>query len=85
MFDRGRDKLGVVQIEQDIALCTEKFPAPVCRPIGAQFTRDDVIALFEFELIENEVTIRDERHYLLVTPDELTPEELAQYQRAAKS
>jgi hypothetical protein len=45
--------------------------------------RDDVIALFEFEVIETEVTIRDERHYRLVTPDELSPEELAQYQRAA--
>jgi hypothetical protein len=81
----GRDKLGVVQIEQDMALCAEKFPSLVCRPIGAQFMRDDVIALFEFELIETEVTIRDEKHYRLVAPDELTPEELAQYQRAAKT
>ena len=81
----GRDKLGVVQIEQDIALCAEKFPSLICRPIGAQFMRDDVIALFEFEVIENEVTIRDERHYRLVAPDDLTPEELAQYQRAATS
>lgn len=47
--------------------------------------RGDVIALFEFEVIENEVTIRDEKHYRLVAPDDLTPEELAQYQHAARS
>ena len=58
----GRDKLGVVQIEQDIALCAEKFPSLVCRPIAAQFMRDDVIALFEFEVTDEQVTVRDEKH-----------------------
>jgi hypothetical protein len=80
----GRDKLGVVQIEQDIALCAEKFPSLVCRPIAAQFMRDDVIALFEFELSDEQVTVRDEKHYRLVAPDELTPEELAQYRRSTR-
>lgn len=77
----GRDRLSVVQIEQDIALCAEKFPALVCRPIAAQFMRDDVIALFEFEVTDEQVTIRDEKHYRLVPPDELTAEELVQYRR----
>lgn len=77
----GRDRLSVVQIEQDIALCGEKFPALICRPIAAQFMRDDVIALFEFEVTDEQVTIRDEKHYRLVPPDELTAEELAQYRR----
>ncbi len=80
----GRDKLGVVQIEQDIALCAEKFPSLVCRPIAAQFMRDDVIALFEFEITDEQVTVRDEKHYRLVAPDELTPEELAQYRRSTR-
>ena len=78
----GRDKLGVVQIEQDIALCAEKFSSLVCRPIAAQFMRDDVIALFEFEMTEDQVTVRDEKHYRLVAPEELTPEELAQYRHS---
>ncbi|MGI8435650.1 MAG: endonuclease [Chthoniobacterales bacterium] len=77
----GRDRLSVVQIEQDIALCAEKFPSLVCRPIAAQFMRGDVIALFEFEVTDEQVTIRDERHYRLVPPDELSAEELAQYRR----
>ena len=72
---KARDKLGVVQIEQDITLVAQKFPSLVCRPIGAQFMREAVIALFEFEVIETDVTIRDERHYRLVAADELTPEE----------
>ena len=80
----GRDRLGVVQIEQDIAVCAEKFPSLVCRPIAAQFMRDDVIALFEFEVTDGQVTIRDEKHYRLVASDDLTPEELAQYRRSAR-
>ena len=80
----GRDKLGVVQIEQDIALCAEKFPSLVCRPIAAQFMRDDVIALFEFEVTDEQVTVRDEKHYRLVAPNDLTPEELAQYRRSTR-
>ncbi len=44
----GRDKLGVVQIEQDFAICAEKFPELICRPIAAQFMSENVIAMFEF-------------------------------------
>jgi hypothetical protein len=78
----GRDHLSAVQIEQDMALCAEKFPVLVCRPIAAQFMREDVIALFEFELTDAEVTVRDERHYRLVLPEDLSAEELANYRRA---
>ncbi len=80
----AREHLGVVQIEDGIALCSEKFPSLVCRPIAAQFMRDDVIALFEFELTDEQVTVRDEKHYRLVAPDQLTPEELAQYRRSTR-
>src|SRR5438132_12071660 len=80
----GRDKLGVVQIEQDIALCAEKFPLLVCRPMAAQFMSDDVIALFESEVPDEQVTVRDEKHYRLVAPNDLTPEELAQYRRSTR-
>lgn len=79
----GRDHLSVVQIEQDLAVCAEKFPLLVCRPIAAQFMRDDVIALFEFELTDEHVTVREEKHYCLVPPDQLSAAELAQYRRTA--
>ena len=42
----GRDELNIVQIEQDMALCHEKYSNLVCLPVAAQFMRDDVIALF---------------------------------------
>lgn len=53
----GTDKLGVVQIEQDIALSASKFPHLICKPIAAQFLSDEVIALFEFEQSEGQVGI----------------------------
>lgn len=75
----GRDLLSVVQIEQDLALCKEKFPSLVCRPIAAQFMKGDVIALFELERQENEVAVSYEKHYRLVPEDEVTPEDLRAY------
>ncbi|MHB9130061.1 MAG: hypothetical protein ACYDBB_03095 [Armatimonadota bacterium] len=75
----GRDKMGVVQIEQDWALCTAKFPSLVCRPIGAQFMADNVIALFEFELGEQGISLVSERHYRLVPQEQITPDDLQAY------
>lgn len=75
----GRDKLSVVQIEQDIAVCADKFPALVCRCIGAQFMAGDIIALFEFESGEEGVEVASERHYKLVPPDEVTEDDLRAY------
>lgn len=78
----GQDEIGVVQIEQDIALCRSKFPDLICRAVAAQFMADGVIALFAFELdTHEEVRIVDERHYKLVPPEELSEDELARYQQ----
>ena len=74
------DKLGIVQIEQDFAICKAKFPDLVYRPIAAQFMHNDVIALFEFEMTEDGVAIVSEKHYRLVPPEELPAEELRKYQ-----
>jgi hypothetical protein len=79
----GRDRMSVVQIEQDFALCAQDFPDLVCRPIGAQFMADDVIALFEFANSEDGVAVRVERNYQLVAPESLTPEDLASYRLSA--
>jgi len=76
----GSDKLGIVQIEQDFAICTEKFPELVCRSIAAQFMDDNLIALFEFESTQNKVSIVHEKHYRLVNPDDLSADELKTYQ-----
>jgi hypothetical protein len=77
----GKDKLSVVQIEQDLALAAEKFSGLVCRAIGAQFMEEGIIALFEFEAGAKGVTVQAERHYQLVPPEELSSEDLEAYRR----
>ncbi|MBO9674188.1 MAG: hypothetical protein J7577_12130 [Sphingobacteriaceae bacterium] len=74
------DKLGVVQIEQDFAIGTSKFPGLICKPIAAQFMVNGDIALFEFEKSDGSIVISSEKHYRLVGADELTIEELEIYQ-----
>jgi hypothetical protein len=75
----GRDKIGIIQIEQDIAMCREKYPDLICRPIAAQFMNDKLIALFEFEISDGRTGISQEKHYRLVQQEDLTPEELELY------
>jgi hypothetical protein len=75
----GKDRLSIVQVEQDSAVCADKWPSLVCRPIAAQFMREDVIALFELEESENGFGIVSEKHYRLVPPEEVTDADLAAY------
>lgn len=80
----GTNKLNVVQMEQDFAVCAHKFPGLICRPIGAQFMGGGVIALFEFEQSNGTVSISSEKHYKLVPPEEVTEADLKNYlQRTA--
>jgi hypothetical protein len=76
----GTDRLGIVQIEQDFALCEDRFPGVIARPVAAQFMGKDLIALFEFEKQDDAVKVVSEKHYRLVPPDRLSAEELAAYQ-----
>ena len=80
----GSDRLGRVQLEQDIALCGARFPDLVCRPIAAQFTGDDVIALFELTVVRDVVKVVEERHYKLVPASEISEEDLRLMRRAAE-
>jgi len=75
----GSDRLNIVQIEQDIAVCAHKFPPLICRPIAAQFMPGGVIALFEFEESDEGLKIVAEKHYRLVPPEEVSDEDLRQY------
>jgi hypothetical protein len=79
---KGRaDRIGIVQIEQDFAVCAAKFPGLICRPIAAQLMDDERIALFEFEQTDDGIRISVERHYRLVHPEDLSPEELENYRK----
>ena len=75
----GSDQLSIVQIEQDYAMCTDKFPSLICRPLAAQFIQDDLIALFEFERSKSGVALVSEKHYRLVPPEEVTSDDLDTY------
>jgi hypothetical protein len=73
-------QIGVVQIEQDIAVCEEKFPNLINRPIAAQLMDENIIALFELEKDEeNNIRVSSEKHYKLVHPDDLSSEVLERY------
>ena len=71
----------IISIEQDFAVCAQKFPSLICRPVAAQFMQDGVIALFEFEQSENGVSIAAERHYKLAPPEEVTEADLEAYRQ----
>lgn len=77
----GTDKIGAVQIEQDFAVCSEKFSNAVARPIAAQFMSNETIVLFEFVLTEEGVRVATEKHYKLVPSDELSDAEISEYRK----
>ena len=77
----GSDQLGIIQIEQDIAMCANKFPHLVCRPIASQFMTDNSIALFEFCSTSEGIRVVEEKHYRLVDPEELSNDELNEYKK----
>ncbi len=77
------DQIGRVQIEQDISLCEERWSALICRPVAAQMMDNDTIALFEFELQDDDVKIVSERHYQLVEPEQMTAQDLQSYRQRA--
>ncbi|MCC6192783.1 MAG: hypothetical protein IT318_27500 [Anaerolineales bacterium] len=75
----GSDRIGIVQIEQDFAICAAKFPTLVCRSIAAQLMADELIAIFEFGQTGQGIRVLSEKHYRLVQPEALPADELQSY------
>lgn len=75
----GSDRHGVVQTQQDIACCAQKFPELICRAISAQFMSGDRIAMFELTVIDGQVRIVDEKHYQLFSSSDISKADLQQY------
>lgn len=75
----GTDEIGITQIEQDLAVCAEKWPDMICRPVAAQFAADGRIALFELALQDDQVRVRYQNHYKLVPANDITAQDLALY------
>jgi len=75
----GNDQLSVIQTEQDIQCCSEKYPTLISRAISAQFIEDDLIALFELAIDEGEIKVVEEKHYKLVSSNQISAHELTRY------
>ena len=75
----GNDKHGVVQSQQDVLCCAEKFPNLICRAVSAQFMSEDRIAMFELAVQGGEIKVVDEKHYQLVPAASISAKDLKQY------
>jgi hypothetical protein len=79
----GNDRHGVVQTQQDIFCCAEKFPNLICRAVSAQFMTEERIALFELTVQSGDIKVVDERHYQLVPASSISSKDLQQYAQRA--
>lgn len=77
----GNDQLAVVQTKQDILFCADKYPNLICRAVSAQFMADDLIAIFELTVQDEQIRVVQEKHYRLVPSDQISSKELAEYRR----
>lgn len=68
----GKDKIGVVQLSQDIAYCKAVFPHLICVPIAVQFMDDNGIAMFHLDCEDHNAKIVEEKHYELVRSSEIS-------------
>lgn len=73
------DRLGIVQIEQDYALCKSKFPKLIPIPIAAQLISRQKIALFQMEQSEADIAIASEKHYILVQEKDFSDDDMLKY------
>jgi len=66
----GNDKIGVVQLLQDITYCRVRFPDLICIPIAVHYSEaDNRICMFRLTLDHYSVAIVEEKHYKLVQND----------------
>ena len=79
----GNDQLSVVQTKQDILCCKEKYPSLIVRSISTQFMEDDLIAIFELTVQDEQVKLVSEKHYRLVPSAEITSEDLSLYRTSS--
>ncbi len=74
------DKFGIVQVMQDVALCEERYPNAVCKPIALRFMSEDEVAILELAVVEEKellkLNIVDEKHYVLVPRADISDQEL---------
>lgn len=74
------DRFGIVQIMQDMALCRERYPNAICKPIALQFMDEDNVAILELDVIDEDDILKfnivEEKHYKLTPRSEISEAEL---------
>jgi hypothetical protein len=75
------DRFGIVQVIQDLAFCSAKYPEAVIKPLAFQFLSKDEVAAIELAVVEEDDVLRlsivREKNYRLVSHKEISTEELA--------
>jgi len=82
----GNDKIGSVQVAQDLALCRKAFPNLRARPVAVQFLSDaggETIVMFELTEYEGDIRVVSEKHYRLVPASQIGAEDLERYRQSA--
>ncbi len=75
----GTDQINATRVAQDLALCRDKYPGLVPRPVAVQFVNDaegEVIVMFELTEENAEIRVVDEKHYRLVAAADITRADL---------
>jgi len=81
----GNDRISVIQASQDIAFCKQRYSDLVCRTVSAQFMSENRVAMFELDLDDDgEISIVEQRHYVLVPADQISADELSSYRSRRK-
>jgi hypothetical protein len=76
----GKDQIGVVQTQQDMAWVAQKFPGMRCRAIAAQFMeRGKRVAMFELTVRDDQLLVVDEKQYQLVPATALDRAAILEY------
>ena len=74
------DRFGIVQVLQDLALCANRYPNAICRPIALQFISENNVAILELAVREEDdilkLNIVDEKQYGLVPRSEISEDDL---------
>lgn len=74
------DKFGIVQVLQDLALCADRYPNAICRPIALQFIAENNVAVLELAVREEndilKLNIIDEKQYKLVPRSDISDDDL---------
>ena len=74
------DRFGIVQVLQDFALCADRYPYSICRPIALQFVGENNVAILELSVREEDdilkLNIVDEKQYVLVPRSDISEDEI---------